>query len=1205
MIHTIFHLVLFPISLFAIIHKTVTGHQFFFEKIHGFVRYGLNYNIPSNIDYQINRLKSNEVFPMSYNLLIDNKNLLVLDVLFLISGYFLSSLIHFIIKEFNFPKIVYILFSTVTWSVIFLLGLFEIKSPLITFFAFGYLLSILVTALYGREIIVLKNLSKINFQYDTISQNRVVISFFILLGFLFFISKETENFIYIVGLYSLFTIICLFFIGFIDKLMYRAYLLNNNLVMNLLGDNFINKLSDVDTYFLGNNSSNKNNTSNTQYTYNTCNTPNNHSTYNTCIENETLHLIDNNIKNNDIIEDKVVIFNNLLVVGNDTVKINPHNNLVSNLVNNLANNLSDNLETNILSSNDLLTNELESINLSNDSNKYVENRESEKSINENYSNKNEIESSVQIIHAGKSTEKLDGLKNLLCKDVSIEFYNNCINSNSHLENFKMLVLEILIYLENYGEVPSVVSEESRKYNNYCDYKNSYDILRTQNLLEHSILVATIIYNELRDLRGTKDIELLMLTGLCHDLGKIYGHKNIKSYEKHQHAKSSVLIMNTEFESFKEYNAKVEVESLVINHHRDNSVLSKTNTDFKSDLLDLFQTYDGKARRVFLEEYRKDELEKLEKNISTVADNNENPAYLEYGNNVATIEELNESIELKTKIDDVEFSSSKINRVIELEINEYEANNLDNNDLETNELANNNLKNNDLENNYLENNINELSENEEEIEVISSEHVAEKDDAEEHVEINYEEEIVEFINEEKEILHEECDEPYVDFFDDPYSENSYEDDYDYDDTDYDEAEENIDPNIDIESEENNINNRQKDEDNTDIIDDLIEIEELTENNLDANELDDEISEEDLNDDYHLIDLSFKEDENIQYENTLDINNENSNSENSNSENIDSQNIDSKILDTQDLNAEELVNNFGEYKEINKEKRGEFFKFENLNTPKILNESNKNNEKNSNSNIEEDEISASCSNTINEFNHNENIEENELNEDEALKDVIENEEIEFKSSDLKLKNVKLGKKKSEGLSNKECNLICGVSNYKQNDTSNNFIYKEFGLQVNENIDLSAFITERDFIFYFEKKINFFNNNKVAAFTVNDDLVLFSINSLIFFIEVQARNKGVSSLYGVKDLEHKSKIYINSATALLRKYNFLDTRYIGYNYSFAPFEIRDYSGTVIIEKGYFVPVKLSVFNQIGDFDYFDKRKKGDLMRYSLCKNNFKKNK
>lgn len=730
------------------------------------------------------------------------------------------------------------------------------------------------------------------------------------------------------------------------------------------------------------------------------------------------------------------------------------------------------------------------------------NHNEDKSINEFSNNKNSSEINIEIIGVGESSFEIDELYNKLEQNISKDFYNECINSCSHLKIFNLSVLEILLFLENFGNIPSVVSEENRRFSNYHQVSNSYEILRKQTLIEHSIMVATLIFSQNTELRETHSMEICILVGLCHDLGKIYGFKNVSSYKLHQHPKSSITIMNTEFAYIKNYKYFELVESIVFNHHRDNSYLSKTATEFKHELLDLFQTFDGKARRLYLEKYIEKERSLRNELIDEEAKLiDQSSGCFEYGSVTKSFDDILEDIDKKeSKADKYEKrrrNREEIkNRLIEKTVSNIESQLEDQSGIILEDFNSNNET------------------------IIDSEPV-----------INMDHDINTDINMDTGIE--------VDTDNESNSEIEVED---------------IDDEKDVDIEVN------------DEVGDEVNSLELTD--------DEEIEEDETSDDSYYedcydreaydpdaafienvkLEVGFNEDEMDEVE-ILHLENMKKQSE-------------SDYLDIPD---EELVKFF--YPNIEYDDR--FDNVENDGSFKLEGE---------------DEI-------IEEL-----IYDNELDVIKEISDNYEEEKEDIIYSNIKKK--KRVNKNSENISMHECNKICDVADKNKeyvNDDSN-FFYKEFGLKENEDVDLSAFICEKDFIFYFEKKINVIKNGKAVAFTVNDDLVLLSLDSLIFFVETMAKNKGVRSLNSIKNPEHRFKVMLSSVVHLLRQYNFVDNRYIGPNFSSAPFSIRDYSDTIIVDKKFFVPIKITAFELIGDFEYFDKRKKGDLARYALCKNNFK---
>lgn len=179
-------------------------------------------------------------------------------------------------------------------------------------------------------------------------------------------------------------------------------------------------------------------------------------------------------------------------------------------------------------------------------------------------------------------------------DISF-FWETDINKIIYREEFKNAAGEILSFLDNYGNCPSVVKEQSKSYGKYgyADEKTTFDILYGQTLIEHTLGVCRLIMKDTKVFQGI-NLEKMILTALGHDIGKAASFSNIDGYKTGDHPNTSIMLIETRFNYFEKLNYADEVMKMIKNHHGTPSA--------STPLLQEFKDYDSKARREYLKEY---------------------------------------------------------------------------------------------------------------------------------------------------------------------------------------------------------------------------------------------------------------------------------------------------------------------------------------------------------------------------------------------------------------------------------------------------------------------------------------------------------------------------------------------------------------------------------------------------------------------------
>ena len=199
------------------------------------------------------------------------------------------------------------------------------------------------------------------------------------------------------------------------------------------------------------------------------------------------------------------------------------------------------------------------------------------------------------------------------------FWNHNINNRAFAPLFKDAVAEFLTFLDNYGDCPSVVKEQSKIFGKYgyADEQTTFDTVYKQTLREHTLQVCELVISSDDKALSGNNREKMILTALGHDIGKAASFKDIKGYKTGDHPGTSIMLIETRFEYFDKLDYAEEVSRMIKNHHGTPSA--------STPLLQLFQEYDSKARRLYLKEYFKEqELEqqkKQEQINNKISDNN--------------------------------------------------------------------------------------------------------------------------------------------------------------------------------------------------------------------------------------------------------------------------------------------------------------------------------------------------------------------------------------------------------------------------------------------------------------------------------------------------------------------------------------------------------------------------------------------------------
>lgn len=211
------------------------------------------------------------------------------------------------------------------------------------------------------------------------------------------------------------------------------------------------------------------------------------------------------------------------------------------------------------------------------------------------------------------------------------FWLSYIAENNYSKSFKDAVGQTLKYLENNGDVPSVVTEQrdakAYKLGPFDEYQ-TYDILAQQSLIDHSLQVARIAISKHQG--RSADLEKQILISLIHDLGKIYGHRHLSSYKTGAHPQSSIMILEMELDKVTVLPYIQEIKQVVLQHHSAGSIDKITLSKFKE--------YDSKARRDYIQEYISKEKQNQSKDT---------------GNNAIDNKKIDNDIQNKEKNEDSE------------------------------------------------------------------------------------------------------------------------------------------------------------------------------------------------------------------------------------------------------------------------------------------------------------------------------------------------------------------------------------------------------------------------------------------------------------------------------------------------------------------------------------------------------------------------
>ncbi len=177
------------------------------------------------------------------------------------------------------------------------------------------------------------------------------------------------------------------------------------------------------------------------------------------------------------------------------------------------------------------------------------------------------------------------------------FWDNELIKPRYREDFKNAAGEILNFLDNYGNCPSVVKEQSKSYGKYgyADEKTTFDILYNQKLINHTLSICRLILKDIKTFQGI-NLEKMLLTALGHDIGKAASFSNIDGYKTGDHPNTSIMLIETRFNYFEKLTYADEVMKMIKNHHAAPSA--------STPLLQEFKEYDSKARREYLKEYFK-------------------------------------------------------------------------------------------------------------------------------------------------------------------------------------------------------------------------------------------------------------------------------------------------------------------------------------------------------------------------------------------------------------------------------------------------------------------------------------------------------------------------------------------------------------------------------------------------------------------------
>jgi hypothetical protein len=156
-----------------------------------------------------------------------------------------------------------------------------------------------------------------------------------------------------------------------------------------------------------------------------------------------------------------------------------------------------------------------------------------------------------------------------------------------------LILEILLYLDVHGNCPSVLNIFS---NPTSQDNRNYKMLGGITLLAHSVRVAEILLRK----NGNFARGASIVTALCHDIGKIIGHKHPHIYETSLHPvwSSDILFKMTFIDDCPHHDS---VSNAIRNHH--NRITSGSLTTIKDRLVIKLQESDTEAREIECQDFR--------------------------------------------------------------------------------------------------------------------------------------------------------------------------------------------------------------------------------------------------------------------------------------------------------------------------------------------------------------------------------------------------------------------------------------------------------------------------------------------------------------------------------------------------------------------------------------------------------------------------
>lgn len=198
--------------------------------------------------------------------------------------------------------------------------------------------------------------------------------------------------------------------------------------------------------------------------------------------------------------------------------------------------------------------------------------------------------------------------NFLDAEIIYYWQNTLINMNISKAS-KVVIGNILEYLDKFGGCPSVVSDKfNNTYQKHIEKEvglSTYDILANITLTTHSINVAKGLETD-EFMKYKETGEKLIIASLAHDLGKIQGNNDKKNYMTGEHPASSVMILETEIEGYDKLKSKEEINYIIINHHKE--------TGDDKQLAKIFRSMDASARRYEVMQFIRDRIAKKDNKI---------------------------------------------------------------------------------------------------------------------------------------------------------------------------------------------------------------------------------------------------------------------------------------------------------------------------------------------------------------------------------------------------------------------------------------------------------------------------------------------------------------------------------------------------------------------------------------------------------------